>query len=843
MIKDFNHPRGFQLKMRSVAVASKISLIFIGSSGVVNASTQDLLDLVNGATSDTVKLTSCVEVNSSEIINRPELSFISDINTQQDLWVSGESSKFVLTGDKYSIVRTASYGNNVSAQLNFNEVRIKTGRSQALFHAYGSSMLEINTRLFDAENTNTYEWNANVLRTLEDGSLILNADKALIKSNGTLNSVAPVYAGSNGILKIVSPNITIESASQKAVIAQSKNGSLPSLIIDATQGDSPGKVLIKNHNAQAVQSQGAGVGSVLTIQSHEIRIVNDGPRTDTQYNTNPAVMADGKGVLNLIAEDIYIEGATSLTAVKGGSINISANHLLDLKGDVGTYFTSSWVDPSSENTINLTARPNATVIIHDKIVIDSTHEMKSINIALQEGARLETHSDIEQIAGAPAVSEKSESIISLASGATWSILGDNNHVSKVVGNQGVIDATQTSQSASIKIDCIEGTQTYLPVNDLSMAHVQVGQIKGNLTLVAKGELNDSVNSSAQLLDGLSKIVETKSVEKLTLTAQEGLITDSLTASVTSSGAVSAVQVKPNVFVEAVSNIIENQTLAFRTQINDVNKRMGDLRTDSGMAGAWARIYGGKNKYKADGVTNRYRSVQIGADASLRSNDGRFYMGLTGLYTEGDSSLKNGSADDESFGGGVYGGYLADNGWYLDVIAKYSRMKNDFAFSYTNGRVGKGRYETNGVAASVETGWRLTNEYGVFVEPQFECMVGHVMGFKYDTSAGVHVEHDSMNSLITRFGLSLGKVFDEGRGSAYLNVSILNDYDGQQSATYTVSGRSRKADIDIGGAWFEAALGATYHLSDDFYLYGELATSKGTEVDNPFQWNVGARLSF
>ena len=689
----------------------------------------------------------------------------------------------------------------------------------------------------------TYEWNSNVLRTLEDGSLILNADKALIKSNGTLNSVAPVYAGSNGILKIVSPDITIESASQKAVIAQSKNGSLPSVIIDATQGDSPGKVLIKNHNAQAVQSQGLGVGSEVTIQSHEIRIVNDAPRTDTQYNSNTAVMADGKGVVNLIAEDIYIEGATSLTAVKGGSINISANHLLDIKGDVGTYFSSGWVDPSSENTINLTARPNATVIIHDKIVLDSTHEMKSINIALQEGAKLETRSDIEQIAGTPTIAEKSESVISLASGASWIIQGNNNHISKVVGNQGIIDATQVSQSADIKIDRIEGTQTYLPVKDLSMAHVQVGEIKGNLTLVAKGELNDFVNSSAQLLDGLSQIVETQSVEKLTLTAQEGLITDSLSASVTSSGAVSAVQVKPNIFVEAVSDIVQNQALAFRTQINDVNKRMGDLRTDGGTAGAWARVYGGKNKYKADGITNRYRTVQIGADASSRSNDGRFYMGLTGFYNEGDSSLKNGSADDESFGGGVYSGYLADNGWYLDVIAKYSRMKNDFAFSYTNGRVGKGRYETNGVAASVETGWRLTNEYGVFVEPQFECMAGHVMGFEYDTSAGVHVENDSMNSLITRFGLSLGKVFDEGRGSAYLNVSILNDHEGRQSATYTVGGRSRKADIDIGGSWFEAALGATYHLSDDFYLYGELATSKGTEVDNPFQWNIGARLSF
>ena len=84
-------------------------------------------------------------------------------------------------------------------------------------------------------------------------------------------------------------------------------------------------------------------------------------------------------------------------------------------------------------------------------------------------------------------------------------------------------------------------------------------------------------------------------------------------------------------------------------------------------------------------------------------------------------------------------------------------------------------DTNRIAESVETGWRLTNEYGVFVKLQFDCMFGHVKGFKYDTSAGVHVENESMESLITRFGLSFGKVFDQGRGSAYVNVSILNDY--------------------------------------------------------------------
>lgn len=734
--------------------------------------------------------------NSSGLTNilAKEVSFLGAYSTQKD---NGTSAALLVTGGKLS---------------------------------FGSRNNPI--QKFKLENGAGHHYYTQGITVGRDGELNIYSNSIDISS---YTGSATIY--SEGIVNIYSDNLVISNTkyNEANTKALQTGGGVVNIFSDSVS------MSTMSHSPVYAVGQSTININARKIEAHAKGNLN-GYGFSSNRNSNVALLAHVGGTINLVGEEITLtapndgkSGQSAIVTSQGSSINVSATKKIDVNGDVGNYFVG--LDSTKKGQIVIAVSDNAEMNLHGNVDLKAGSGGDTVILKAGSGSKIQTKGDI--------VTNDSPSNavnIVLGQSAQWSIEGNKVELHELKAEGGYIDISKTASDAQISIDNITGTSANIAIDSANTAKIDVQNISARINVQASGQMNDNTENKNELLDILSAVIRTNDVENVSLSAQEGLISDAFTAEITEDGVAMTSQTK-NVYLQAVSSIIENQTIEFRSQINDVNKRMGDLRTDGGTAGAWARIYGGKNKYKADGVTNRYRTVQIGADASLRGHDGRFYMGLTGLYNEGDSSLKNGSADDESFGGGVYGGYLADNGWYLDVIAKYLRMKNDFAFSYTNGRVGKGRYETNGVAASVETGWRLTNEYGVFVEPQFECMVGHVMGFKYDTSAGVHVENDSMNSLITRFGLSLGKVFDEGRGSAYLNVSILNDYDGQQSATYTVSGRSRKADIDIGGAWFEAALGATYHLSDNFYLYGELATSKGTEVDNPFQWNVGARLSF
>ncbi|MCV5191711.1 autotransporter outer membrane beta-barrel domain-containing protein, partial [Escherichia coli] len=52
--------------------------------------------------------------------------------------------------------------------------------------------------------------------------------------------------------------------------------------------------------------------------------------------------------------------------------------------------------------------------------------------------------------------------------------------------------------------------------------------------------------------------------------------------------------------------------AFLAEVNNLNKRMGDLRDINGEAGAWARIMSGTGS-AGGGFSDNYTHVQVGAD--------------------------------------------------------------------------------------------------------------------------------------------------------------------------------------------------------------------------------------
>ena len=62
---------------------------------------------------------------------------------------------------------------------------------------------------------------------------------------------------------------------------------------------------------------------------------------------------------------------------------------------------------------------------------------------------------------------------------------------------------------------------------------------------------------------------------------------------------------------ALTNLAANNFLVFRAQTNDLDKRMGDLRTMPNSDGAWARVIAGQSQYK--NIHNTYQTLQAGID--------------------------------------------------------------------------------------------------------------------------------------------------------------------------------------------------------------------------------------
>ena len=184
---------------------------------------------------------------------------------------------------------------------------------------------------------------------------------------------------------------------------------------------------------------------------------------------------------------------------------------------------------------------------------------------------------------------------------------------------------------------------------------------------------------------------------------------------------------------------------------------------------------------------------------------------------------------------VYGSKLNEDGTFIDLIANYARLENDFT---TYSGQGAGEYDANGYSFSAEIGKRIQQGKGLWIEPQVELTYGKVSAVDYVTKNDVKVAQDGMESLVGRIGFSLGK--DIEKGNVYARASYLYDFDGETKATLN---NDAVLENDLGGGWWEVGVGANINLSKATYIYADIEKTFGGEVDTNWQWNLGVRYSF
>lgn len=445
--------------------------------------------------------------------------------------------------------------------------------------------------------------------------------------------------------------------------------------------------------------------------------------------------------------------------------------------------------------------------------------------------------------------------LNFSDGAQWNVTGDSfaNHVSAENGaavnvTEGVnkvnIDTIKLADSTvnlqgsnqNVKVNTYDGNGT---VTTSSLKNkLTIGKKVANATLKVEGsgEIGDKILAGKATLEDLAATAKvgdkTASDEVET---QDGIIAGKMFAKVTD-GKIDASTVKRAIqqHNQAVSSMANLSLMTWRQENNDMNKRLGEVRASEGSQGIWARMARGQSKYGQQGIKNQYNYYQLGYDSKI-SDD--WILGGAFTYTDGDSSYTNGSGTNKHTGFAVYGSNLRDDGSFIDLIAKYAHMKNDFD---VNGGVGSGDYSTNGLSFSAEYGKRFHQE-GYWIEPQAELTYGRVSSTDFMTKNGASVHQDSMDSLVGRLGFSLGK--DIKQGNVYVRASYLYDFQGDTSVTMSKVGAATTFKTDLGGGWWEFGVGTNLDLGHDTHFYLDVETTAGGDVDTPWQWNAGVRYSF
>ena len=642
-----------------------------------------------------------------------------------------------------------------------------------------------------------------------------NTDTINITVNGLKDNAwtAGICAWKGGEVDVTAKNLNINVDAKNGVISagiwvQGNSNADTKVLIDA------GKTTINATSADN-QIKGFVVLSGSTLEIKGDLEVNAPVALTTRGGSKTIINEAGNSTVQLNGDISFeYEGNTSSTP-------IDATVKINLTGADSVWNGNTRVvwDATTENGI-VTHQPNASELTIDHVDITLADSAQWNPNAIQEEGTYDENGN--------STSE---------SGIKYTALNNLTIDGGIIN----LDSSKLNTADVLQIQNVKGTGGTINTNNVdNKLSIDNKAADTSLTVNGTKEVTDAIASGNADLQKLADVVKSNDKSAAdSVTSDANDIIGGYSAEVDSNGKVVAKTVKTveNTTNRAISDMANISLMTWRQENNDMNKRLGELRDSKGEHGAWARMARGESKYGSQNVKNQYNYYQVGYDEKLSTNP-NWTVGVALTRTEGTSTFARGTGENKHTGFAVYGSYLNYNGSFVDLIAKYARMDNDY--STIGAGVGDASYETNGYSLSAEYGKRFTKDNGFWIEPQVELTYGTVGSVDYLTSKGARVHQDSVDSLVGRLGFSLGKEIKQG--NVYVRASYLYDFDGETKATMSGAGTA-SFEQDLGGGWWEVGVGTNLNLSDATHLYFDVEKTYGGNVAAPWQWNAGVRWSF
>lgn len=452
--------------------------------------------------------------------------------------------------------------------------------------------------------------------------------------------------------------------------------------------------------------------------------------------------------------------------------------------------------------------------------------------------------------------------LGLSDGAQWTpafvdSVNEGTHgqeqiaVNKLAFNDGIINLVNVDRT--VKVESMTGTGGTINVaakrsqdGTFTTAKLSVDEIVSdaggttslsmNYTGITADDLSDPAADLKELGEKSLTLGQAQGVEQVR-TVEEGDIRGSVTQIVDKDGTVTGTTTAANVKLADYSSLNAMSLVQWRNEINHLTKRLGDIRAAEGSIGAWARVYGGESQWgSGNEVEMDHTTIQVGGDYRVNNH---WIVGGAFSYTDSDADLAKGAATGDSYSLAAYATYMADGGSFLDLIARYGYLKNDIDSGNMSLETGSSAFS---LTAEMGHTFRFMEERA-YIEPQVEFTYGFVSGDDDTASNGVKIEQDDFQSFVTRVGVRTGFDFPKKAGTIYGMVSYSYDFLGDADGMASEGNLRQALSEDLGGGWVSYGIGAQVMFGKSSYFYGELERTSGGEVDNPYLFNAGVRITF
>ncbi len=663
------------------------------------------------------------------------------------------------------------------------------------------------------------------------GNLYLNAKDAVIQAQGLSLDASTVAVGENESFDSLTVIGTLHTAGQLSTIkgdvstiGTNLNGALKveGVLSDAPAGGNDSwigaAVEVVGFRSTATIKVGTVAGASLTAESvytpNQLRL----SMTDAYIDVKEKI--DAGSIFNvgsIKAENAVVEltgdgSVDGYAFVNGNDYYMTEAKKADAEATIGTLIVKG-------NALNIATDAGTSTLNVQNFKADRLDNQSVVNAT---GGTVE----LQSIDGALGTINLEDATLKVETTSTFGSVAANRSTVHLVQGTYTFDSLEKGA---------EGVTVVL--DDLTAQAVNLGTVSGTglLTRAASGKANDSMESEAAAAVALIDAFMDGAIKTDDYVVRTGIVSDGLAFNVTDSGDMTGIEKLRNPFVESLSFASTLSASSWRHEIHSLNQRMGQLRDTPDGVGAWARVYGSELEYGTKSASTENITLQVGSDIST----GDWKFGVAAHYTDGESDYHNGSAEIKNYGFALYGVWLAPGGSYLDLVAKYSRLDNDFTLDSH-----KGSYNNNAFSVSAEVGHKFKfADDRIFVEPQIEVAYGYMTSADYTTDDGIRVDQENFRSLIGRVGVRTGYMLPNNKGSVYARVSGNYDFKGEMNARYYGGGRMNSSFEDIGGSWVEYGIGASYNWTDNTYTFIDLERSSGGEVKENYRWNIGLRHVF
>ena len=290
--------------------------------------------------------------------------------------------------------------------------------------------------------------------------------------------------------------------------------------------------------------------------------------------------------------------------------------------------------------------------------------------------------------------------------------------------------------------------------------------------------------------------------------------------------------------------------ALGTELDTLNKRMGEARYLEEDDGVWVRYRHSKTGWNDTYETNG-DMFQLGFDNEVTEKDSKHYRGVAIDYTDADTNIMgiSGEGEHERYAVSLYDTWLGEKGHYRDLVLRGGRINSDYdvsgAFSSGYEDIGGDYHQWFG---SISAEWGRKNDMGTgwYFEPQVQAQLARIGGASYVSDSGIDVDQNGATSLIGRAGFRIGREYTKDNGkhdNFYIKADLLHEFVGDKS--FSLTGNDGRYDKEYDGqeTWCDIGIGADISLGKNSYFWADVERTFGADFDNTWQINGGFRWEF